>query len=167
MREGRALVANPQAQEVKELFTANQNMLQAHSLDFGVPMSLVVSGDATGKATLNGSSGPTPETARRFTETLRALKETAENWCMQMHLFMYEKARGGFRDSLCLEAPGEDTHPRAAQCCDPMDHSLAFNARSSQFDAHVASRHAQVVEHCQGLRRDHVDDSRSFRQSSP
>lgn len=75
-----------------DLLPAKQAWMEAVSLDFGVPLSMLSSGDATGKAKLNAESAG-PETARLYLEGQNERRRELENNIAAMYTFMYSKRR--------------------------------------------------------------------------
>lgn len=86
---GRTYVNVRSAEAPAELAVARQAFLESCCLAWGIPMAMISSGDATGKARLNSATA-SPETARIFREAQSARKHRLEGYMRDMYDAMFK-----------------------------------------------------------------------------
>jgi hypothetical protein len=86
--EGQEYVNATIAEAPAETLSFSQAFLETMCLEFGVPMSMISSGDASGKAKLNSESAG-PETARIFREAQAQRKRQVESDIAMIYTFMW------------------------------------------------------------------------------
>ncbi len=89
--EGHEYVSATLAEAPADTLSFSQSFLETVCLEFGVPMSMVSSGDASGKAKLNSESAG-PETARIFREAQAQRKRQVESDIATIYTFMWSVA---------------------------------------------------------------------------
>lgn len=85
---GREIAQNHMAEAPADLLPARLAFFEAVCLQFGMPMSMLSTGDSSGKAKLN-SSHAGAETARIFVEAQATRKREAKLMIEDVHEFMY------------------------------------------------------------------------------
>ncbi len=88
IRDGQEYVSAHLAEAPADTLSFSQHYLEVICLAFGVPMSMVSSGDATGKAKLNSETAG-PETARIFREAQSERKRRIESDLQSIYRFMW------------------------------------------------------------------------------
>ena len=87
---GRVYVSNHMAEAPLELNVARQALLESVCLTFGIPMSMLSSGDASGRAKLNSETA-SPETARIFQEAQAGRKQQLAYWITELCQHVYRE----------------------------------------------------------------------------
>jgi hypothetical protein len=84
IKDGRTYVSAQIAEAPADLGTSRQAFLESCCLGWGIPMSMLSSGDASGKAKLNSDSAG-PETARVFREAQSDRRKKAETYISNIY----------------------------------------------------------------------------------
>jgi hypothetical protein len=85
---GQQFVSAPLAEAPADLLPTRQAFLEVVSLEWGVPLSMISSGDASGKARLNSATAGA-ETAKVYQATQAHIRRRSESRLRELYSFMY------------------------------------------------------------------------------
>ncbi len=91
IRAGQQYVSAHVPEAPADTLSFSQHFLEVICMEFGVPMSMVSSGDATGKSKLNSESAG-PETARIFREAQAERKRRVENDLCEIYRYIWTES---------------------------------------------------------------------------